>query len=66
MYHLQTKSYVKCPKDMTRHTAKFVSATKNTKEPYLPVTALNDGGQKTSDRYYGTVAAAYTRQAVRI
>ena len=27
MYHLQTKSYVKCPKDMTRHSAKFVSAT---------------------------------------
>jgi len=27
MYHLQTKSYVKCPNDMTRHTAKFVSAT---------------------------------------
>ena len=26
MYHLQT-NYVKCPKDMTRHTAKFVSAT---------------------------------------
>jgi len=27
MYHLQTKYYVKCPKDMTCHTAKFVSAT---------------------------------------
>jgi hypothetical protein len=26
MYHLQTKSYVKCPKDMRRHTALFVSA----------------------------------------
>jgi len=26
MYHLQTKSYVKCPKDLTRHTAEFVSA----------------------------------------
>jgi len=24
MYHVQTKFYVKCPKDMTRHTAKFV------------------------------------------
>ena len=27
IYHLQAKYYVKCPKDMTRHTAKFVSAT---------------------------------------
>jgi hypothetical protein len=26
MYHLQTKSYVKCPKNITRHTALFVSA----------------------------------------
>ena len=26
MYHFQKKSYVKCPKDMTRHTAMFVSA----------------------------------------
>jgi hypothetical protein len=26
MYHLQTKSYVKCPKESTRHTAMFVSA----------------------------------------
>lgn len=26
MYHFQTKSYVKCPKDKTRHTAMFVSA----------------------------------------
>ena len=26
IYHLQAKYYVKCPKDMTRHTAKFVSA----------------------------------------
>ena len=26
MHHFQTKSYVKCPKDMTRHTAMFVSA----------------------------------------
>jgi len=27
LYHLQIKSYVKSPKDMTRHSAKFVSAT---------------------------------------
>ena len=26
MYHLQTKSYVTCPPDMSRHTAEFVSA----------------------------------------
>jgi len=26
MYYLQTKSYVKCPKDMSRHSSKFVSA----------------------------------------
>jgi len=26
MCHLQTKFYVQCPKEMTRHTAKFVSA----------------------------------------
>jgi len=26
MYHFQTKSYVKCPKNMTRHTAMFVLA----------------------------------------
>ena len=26
MYHFQIKSYVKCPKDKTRHTAMFVSA----------------------------------------
>ena len=25
-YHLQTESYVKCPKDMTRRTSKFISA----------------------------------------
>jgi hypothetical protein len=27
-FHLQTKSYVKCPKDMSRHTAEFISAVK--------------------------------------
>jgi uncharacterized protein YqgV (UPF0045/DUF77 family) len=26
LYHFQTKSYVRCPPEMTRHTAKFVSA----------------------------------------
>jgi len=26
MFHLQTKSYVKCPKDMELHSSKFVSA----------------------------------------
>jgi len=26
MFHMQTKSYVSCPKDMIRHPAKFVSA----------------------------------------
>ena len=25
-YHLQTKSYVRCPKHMTRYTSKFISA----------------------------------------
>jgi hypothetical protein len=25
-YHLQTKGYVKCPKDKTRHNAEFLSA----------------------------------------
>jgi hypothetical protein len=28
-YHLQTKYYVKCPKDMSRHTSEFISAIKN-------------------------------------
>jgi len=26
MYHFQTNYYVKCPKDMTRHTSMFISA----------------------------------------
>jgi hypothetical protein len=26
LYHFKTKSYVKCPKDMTRHSATFISA----------------------------------------
>ena len=26
MFHLQAKSYIRCPNDMTRHTSKFVSA----------------------------------------
>jgi len=26
MYHFQTKSYVKCPKEMTRHDSTFISA----------------------------------------
>ena len=26
IFHLQTKSYVRCPKDMSRHSSKFVSA----------------------------------------
>jgi len=41
MYHLQTKSYVKCPKDMTSHTAKFFQQHKTRKSLYLPVTLLS-------------------------